>query len=245
MILNTLYANRFRKPLYFAVTVSRDNMMDDLQKYLRMDGLAFKITAIPDWQIDPDTLYDNLMNKYLYRNLNNPNVFYDDNIIALLQNYRSAFIQLSNYYANSDKKNKIAALMSKVREVMPPSVIPYTNPMLKYWMESYEIYSGIRKLDSLNLANYQVAELESMGKILFNLRDYSAAEAAFQHILNADPSNIQAKAFLVDVYASQKNYVKSIDILENWLKENPQDVGAKRRLEEFRRKLQNEQGQTR
>ncbi len=244
MILNTLYANRFQKPLYFAVTVSRDNMMDDLQKYLRMDGLAFKITAVPEWQIDPDTLYDNLMNKYLFRNLNNPNVYYDDNVIALLQNYRSAFIQLSNYYANFDEKEKIRALMTKAKEVMPSSVIPYTNAMLKYWMESYEIYSGIQKMDSLNLGNYQSGELENMGRILFNLRDYNDAGMAFQQILDRDPNNIQAKAFLVDVYASQKKYDKSIEILENWLKENPQDQGAKKRLEEFRRKVKTEGDKT-
>ncbi len=106
MILNTLYANKFQKPLYFAVTVSRDNMLDGLQKYLRMDGLGFKITTIPNWQIHPDTLYTNLMDKYIYRNLNNPDVYYDDNVMALLQNYRSAFIQLANHYATFNERDE-------------------------------------------------------------------------------------------------------------------------------------------
>ncbi|MBN2366524.1 MAG: DUF2723 domain-containing protein [Calditrichaeota bacterium] len=237
MILNTLYANRFRKPLYFAVTVSRDNMLDDLQKYLRMDGLAFKITAIPQWQIDPDTLYENLMNKYIYRNLNDPDVYYNEDIIALLQNYRSAFIQLCNHYVSFGEKEKIRELMEKARDVMPASVIPYTNQMLKSWMESYEIYSGLIELDSLNLRNYTRDELENMGKILFNLEYFEASEKAFTEIIRNYPDDHTARAFLVDVYARQEKYDKSIEILEEWLQKNPGDQLARQRLQEYHKKV--------
>ena len=243
LILNTLYANKFRKPLYFAVTVSRDNMLDGLQRYLRMDGLAFKITAIPEWSIDSDTLYDNLMNKYQYRNLNNPNVYYNDNIIALLQNYRSAFIQLANYYASQNDKEKIANLIAKANEVMPPSVIPYTNRAIKYYMESYGIFSGLVPIDSLNLKNYSSQDLNEMGKILTNLQVYDAAQKAFEGVLMEDSNNTQAKGYLVDLYGRNKNYQKAIDILEEWLKQNPNDRGAQNRLNEYRQKLAEENQQ--
>ena len=240
MILNTLYANKFRKPLYFAVTVSKDNMLDELQKYLRMDGLAFKITTIPNWQIDPDTLYNNLMNKYIYRNLNNPDVYYNENIIALLQNYRSAFIQLSNHFATFENREKVKALIQKMNEVMPPSVIPYTNSLLKNWIEAYQIYSGILNKDTLKIGNYGENGLFEIGRILTNLKEMEAAEKAFQEVLNNNPQNIQAKAYLVDIYGSQKKYDKSIEILEEWVEQNPGDVGAKRRLDEYKKMQTND-----
>lgn len=239
MIINTLYANKFRKPLYFAVTVSKDNMLDGLQKYLRMDGLAFKITTIPQWSIEPDTLYNNLMNKYIYRNLDNPDVFYNKNIIALLQNYRSAFIQLSNHFATFQNREKVKELIQKMNEVMPPSVIPYTNVILKNWIEAYQIYSGLMSQDTLNRSNYEENELTDIGKILLNLNELKAAEKAFQEILASNPQNIQAKAYLVDIYGNQKMYDKSIEILKDWIEKNPDDMGAKKRLEEYKKRNQN------
>jgi tetratricopeptide (TPR) repeat protein len=240
MILNTLYANQFHKPMYFAVTVSRDNMLDGLQQYLRMDGLTFKITTIPNWQIQPDTLFNNLMYKYRYTNLDNPAVYYDDNIIALLQNYRSAFIQLANHYATVNEREKVQVLMQKMESVLPPAVIPYTNTVLKYWIEAYQIYAGMKSKDSLNLRNYQEKELEDIAKILVNLGETESAEIAFQEILSNNPNNFQAKAFLVDIYGKLEKYQDAIRILEPWVTQNPGDVGAKKRLEEYQQKISGE-----
>ncbi len=237
MILNTLYANKFRKPLYFAVTCSRDNMLDGLQQYLRMDGLTFSITPMRGWSIDPDILYDNLMYKYHYRNLNNPNVYYNDNILALLQNYRSAFIQLSNYYVSHDQKDKVKEVIQKMQEVIPPSVIPYTNPVLEEWIDAYQYYSGLLSLDSLNLKRYQPSSLENIGKVLINIRALDAAQRAFEEVLKADSNNVRAKGYLVDIYAGKKEYEKSVRILEDWVKQNPGDKNAKQRLEDYRKKM--------
>ncbi len=236
MILNTLYENRFRKPMYFAVTVSRDNMLDGLQRYLRMDGLSFRITTIPNWSIDPDTLFNNLVYKYQYRNMNNPDVFYNPNVIALLQNYRSAFIQLANYFASNNQRERVRELIEKMQNIMPPSVIPFTNNVYKTWVEAYEYYSGIKSIDSINANNYTEIFLTDLGKVLVNLREIEAAQKSFEEVLKLNPTNIQAKGFLVDIYAKHLQYDKSIGILEDWLIQNPGDKQAKMRLEEYRKK---------
>ena len=67
-----------------------------------MDGLVLKITTIPNWSIQPDLLYDNLVHKFRYRNLNNKDVYFNENIVGLLQNYRAAFSQLANYYLTTN-----------------------------------------------------------------------------------------------------------------------------------------------
>jgi tetratricopeptide (TPR) repeat protein len=237
MVLNTLYANKFRKPLYFAVTVSRDNMLDGLQKYLRMDGLSFRITSIANWSIDPDTLFNNLMYKYQYRNLDNPKVFYNENIIALLQNYRSAFIQLANYYVSNGQKEKVKQLMSKMNTVMPPKVIPFTSDVLQRWFEAYEYFSGLKSIDSITIDSYTERDLTELGRVFLNLREFRAAQKAFEEILKVNPTNVQAKGFLVDIYGNLAMYEKSIAILEEWLKQNPGDKEARIRLLEYQEKL--------
>ncbi|GAB4371900.1 MAG: DUF2723 domain-containing protein [Calditrichia bacterium] len=239
MILNTLVANKFRKPLYFAVTCSRDNMLDGLQRYLRMDGLTFKITSIADWTLEPNILYNNLMNNYQYRNLDNPDVYYNENIIALLQNYRSAFIQLCNYYVTQDDSVKIRNLVSKMQEVMPESVIPFTNRTIKNWTEAFSYYSGITPIDSLNNMNYSIQELQSIGDLLAKFKKYDAAQKAFEEVLKIEPNNVRAKGYLVDLYANQNQVEKAIEILEEWIANNPTDKGAQRRLEQYKALLKN------
>ena len=238
MILNTLYANKFRKPLYFAVTCSRDNMLDGLQKYLRMDGLTFKITTIPNWSIEPTVLYDNLMNKYQYRNLNNPDVYYNPNIVSLLQNYRSAFVQLANYYISVRDSAKIKEVISKMDEILPASVIPYTNKTIEYWVEAFRIYSGLVSLDSVSLAQYTPRKLETIGDLLMRFRALPKARRIFEELVKMNPNNIRAKGYLVDIYTGQKEYKKAAEILEKWVKENPNDKGDRQRLEELRKKLE-------
>jgi thioredoxin-like negative regulator of GroEL len=46
MVLNIVDSNRWRKPVYFAVTVSEDNFMG-LDPYLQMEGLVYRVNPTP------------------------------------------------------------------------------------------------------------------------------------------------------------------------------------------------------
>ncbi|MEJ2051851.1 MAG: tetratricopeptide repeat protein, partial [Calditrichota bacterium] len=98
-------------------------------------------------------------------------------------------------------------------------------------------------IDSLNLKNYSPQDLNEMGKILTNLHVYNAAQKAFEEVLMEDSNNTQAKGYLVDLYGRNKNYQKAIEILEEWLQQNPNDRGARARLNEYRQKLAEENRQ--
>lgn len=100
MILNIMQANQEKRPLYFAVTVSNSNMLN-LRDYLSMDGLVFRLSPQKSPSlIDPEKLREALFEKFEghYRGLNDPNVHLPDFIEKLLQNYRSAYLQLAYHY---------------------------------------------------------------------------------------------------------------------------------------------------
>lgn len=242
MILNTLYANKFRKPLYFAVTTSTSNQLDGLRNYLRMDGLVLKITTIPNWNIHPDNLYENLMHKFQYRNLNNPDVYYNENILGLLQNYRAAFSQLANYYLSTNDTTKFNEVVHKIYEVMPAEVIPYTNQVLEQHLETYGYIAGLRSVDELENQSYSAGTLQGVGQLAMGFGKMPIARAAFEQLLSIDPNNTRAKGFLIQIYEREGEYDPAIEILEDWLAQNPNDSGAAKRLEEFR-KLKSEQEQ--
>ena len=151
MILNIVDTNKGQKPIYFAVTVSNSNMIG-LRKYMLMEGLAFRLTPnAKGGMVDPERLRVNLFENFEdhFRNLNNPKVHYNDNIIKLLQNYRSAFLQLAFYHyqkrdagENPDSLSlqeqytmwdslssnaKVYLTLQKMEEKMPEEVIPLSN----------------------------------------------------------------------------------------------------------------------
>ena len=70
------------------------------KNYLTMEGLAFKVMPEPSPTISTDLMAENLLHKYSYRNLNDPKVYYDDNIIKLFGNYRQGMIRLAYSYIN-------------------------------------------------------------------------------------------------------------------------------------------------
>ncbi len=209
MILNILTANRFQKPLYFAVTSSDQNRLDGLKDYQRMDGLLFKVTTIPGWQIDPDVLYDNLMHKFRYRNLNNPDVHFNENIVGLLQNYRSAFFRLSNYYLQQNEQDKFKEVIQKLYEVMPPEVIPFTNSQFEEVLNSLAFMSGVYPLEDLTTEKYGLRQLQAVGEVALNYKEYEIAKIGYERLLEVlenQPESAQVQSYLRTLFRRANFY---------------------------------------
>ena len=112
----------WKRPIYFANTVSPSSFLG-LQDYLRLEGLAYRILPVKnpapddpydpyDGSVDPDRMYKNLTQVFKYRNLNNPDVYYDENIGRMMVNYHSVFYRLSNDLLRraEKKENRLKAL---------------------------------------------------------------------------------------------------------------------------------------
>lgn len=91
----------WERPIYFANTVTPSNFLN-LTPFLRQEGLAYRILPMKKpgindnfdqfaGNVDLDRMYDNLMNKFRFRNLDKEGVFYDENIIRMVSNYHNTF----------------------------------------------------------------------------------------------------------------------------------------------------------
>ncbi|RMI15299.1 MAG: hypothetical protein D6681_04345 [Calditrichaeota bacterium] len=220
MILNILTANQFRKPLYFAVTTSTQNQLNELRKYLRMDGLLFKITTIPGWEMDPETLYKNIMN-FKYRGLNDPEVYFNRNITGLLQNYRTAFFRLANYYLTARKQERFREVMAKAYEVMPPEVIPFTNAQLEQIMTGYALLAGILPPDTLRTEAFDLRKLQGIGQMAAHYEAYDLARIALETLLErieSNPTGPEVDAFLAAAISRPELYASASENLKNDLR---------------------------
>ncbi len=114
MILNTIVANKWERPIQFAVTCPDGNLLglrnvrDPSKNHLTMDGLTFLLSPEASPLLNPDRMADNLLRRYRFRNADNPRVFFNDSQLKLLGNYRQAFIQLAyHYYTESTTTGQV------------------------------------------------------------------------------------------------------------------------------------------
>lgn len=206
MILNIIYANQWRKPINFAVTVSDDNKVN-LDSWLRMDGLVFKLVPMSGEVLARERLQKNLFENFKFRNLNNSQVYYDDNVIGLLQNYRAAYLRLAQEYLMQRNNTRVIETLNKMEEVMPEKVIPVPDYRLS--MRIGQLY---------DLAG-NTSELIRRG----------------EEIIKEQPDNPMVVGYLVSSLSRVGNHQRAVELLEEWLKRHPEDTEAQMRLSEERK----------
>ena len=99
----------------------------------------------------------------MYRNLGNEKIYYNDQIIRLLQNYRSAYMQLAvTYYMDyqkekrkkkpddyiiADLSSKSVAVLDQMRYNIPEETIPITSEDLHYQVA--RLYGDLGRKESM------------------------------------------------------------------------------------------------
>ncbi|MBI3765104.1 MAG: DUF2723 domain-containing protein [Ignavibacteriales bacterium] len=154
MVRDIIMANHWERPIHFAVTCSPDSKIG-LDNYLWMQGLTYLLkpvkVALPEGGIDYDITAQNLLAKnvvpsktpqrgYIYRNLNNPNVYYDENVQRMVMNYRFNFMRLAeNALRVKGNKEEAKKVMEQMEETVPISVIP---------MQEWRVMINSNRVDS-------------------------------------------------------------------------------------------------
>ena len=123
---NIIETTAWKQPIYYAVTVAPENFIG-LTPYLQMQGLALQLTPKVnaaqggDYEINLPIMKGCLMRGkkistepqygFLFKNLDNTHVFYDDNVRNLMVNYRYSYLRLAAYYeTHGDSSDAVAAL---------------------------------------------------------------------------------------------------------------------------------------
>ncbi len=243
MILNIIQSNRFRRPIYFALTVSRDNQIN-LNKYLRMDGLVFKLVTYTDQPLSPSHLETNLFNKFRYRNLNNEDVYYNENIKGLLRNYQGSFYSLAQYYAKEKMYDKMTAVLDTLNKVMPDTVIPMRKELQFEMGRMYYMGGEHDKFKRV------LSRLMQRGDVSLNERlqyagwysqlyrdDADAIVEYVQDLVSDYPNQADTYYWLAGHYLRTEQYQNGIDILNRWLYIKPDDKTAKTQVDQFQKLL--------
>ncbi len=169
--LDIIAANMWKRPIYFAVSVSPDALLG-LDDYMQLEGLTNRLTPFKNNQqtmypitgrVNTDLMYNNIMNKYTFGGIQNNNVYLDENIMRMAVNLQSNMGRLAEQLIAEGKKDKAVEVLDKCLKNMPKTELPYSVYMIPF-VESYyragkvekahEIANELRKGADKELAYY-------------------------------------------------------------------------------------------
>ncbi|HEX37349.1 MAG TPA: DUF2723 domain-containing protein [Candidatus Cloacimonetes bacterium] len=109
MVLQIIKDNFGKRPIYFAVTVADRVGFDE---YLQSEGMADRIVSTKgEFQINAPRLNHNIENVFDYTSIYNEDLYKDENMKRLINNYGADFMRMSTiFYKNGDYENAVKYL---------------------------------------------------------------------------------------------------------------------------------------
>ncbi len=131
MILDLLATNNWERPVYWAITVGRDKYLN-LQDYFQVEGFAYRFVPIKTksspqqlqfGRVATDLMYDNLMNKFKWGGMNNPDVYIDENNKRMMTNIRNSFNRLATGLIAEGKNDKAIEVIDRCFKLVPQNIV--------------------------------------------------------------------------------------------------------------------------
>jgi hypothetical protein len=131
-IMDLISTNKWERPVYFSTTVP-SSQYKGLEKYFIQEGLAYKLAPVridkPEQgefgMIDPNIMYDNMMNKFKWGNAEDPKVYLDENNKRMFSNFRRIFGTLGKELLLKGDTLKAVEAAHRGLEIVPASKMPY------------------------------------------------------------------------------------------------------------------------
>ena len=166
MMLEMLANTNWERPIYMAITVGEDNHLN-LGNNFMQEGLAYRITPFNttalNARINSEKMYDNLMNRYKFGKIDNPDIYLDETVLRMCETHRRMFVQLSDQLIKEGKLDKAKKALDYSLEVIPTTTVPhdYQSSMSKQMADQYILLGDTIAAQSIlnDLANKSVEYL--------------------------------------------------------------------------------------
>lgn len=204
-ILMTNAQQKWKRPIYIAVTVSPDGQLG-LENYFQLEGQAYRIVPIKHQdqlgRVVPG-LTDEKLKLFRFRGLNDPNVYFDENIRRMTDNYRNIFSHTAERMARQGRIQEGLELMDWFMEQVPFTTIPGDELSFAFMAQAYAALGESQKAADI----WKIAE----PLILHNLKNATSSreiERAAQFIEVIRGSYLEIRDF--EAYASFMNAISEI-----------------------------------
>lgn len=129
--LDLLVNSNWERPIYLNNT-SIAQLNIDMRSHVVQEGMAYRVLPIRNpadarsgYPVNTEVMYDNVMNKFSWTNLNDPSVYYTQDYLGFVLNSRSTFNTLAENLIEEGDYARAAEVLKKCLEVMPDESVPY------------------------------------------------------------------------------------------------------------------------
>ena len=145
-VMDIIGSNIWDRPIYFAITV-RERQMLGLQPYLRLEGLAYRITAVKTDQqrrdlsvfglghVDTDLVYKRIMNKFRWGNFDKYDTYVNTSYAPSVQAMKYVMLRVAMELIDEGKKDKAIKLIQKQFEAFPNMNFPFDYQTVSFFNE--------------------------------------------------------------------------------------------------------------
>jgi predicted Zn-dependent protease len=195
MMLEMLANTNWERPLYMAITVGSENHLNMGDNFMQ-EGLAYRITPFNTTQlgarIDTEKMYDNMMHKFKFGGIDNPDIYLDETVMRMCQTHRRTFVQLAAQLVKEGKNDKALKALDYCQQVVPSTTVPH-DYIMSSSKEMADLYLQLGQTDKAmtilnDLANKSVEYL-SWYLSLDDARLGSSYEECLRHLYILDAVN--------------------------------------------------------
>ena len=113
-LLNIIAANKWNRPIYF----TNPNADLGFDKYIRRDGLSFRLIPVENSRVNDDYMMDKVMNKFGFGNANVKGVYFDEENRRHLNSIRTAYAELAVDLASKGRKEDARKVLEKADKML-------------------------------------------------------------------------------------------------------------------------------
>ncbi|HLO59331.1 MAG TPA: DUF2723 domain-containing protein [Bacteroidales bacterium] len=221
IVMDILANNNWERPIYFA-SLGHEGTLG-LENYMQLEGFAYRLVPIytpainryEAGRVESNILYKNLMEKFSYGRMNEPDVYLDDFHVRTISviRLRTRFLQLANALINKRDTARAVQVLDRCMELTPHIKVPFDYNIIQVASAYYKCGQNekanqlVEKLAALSIEKldyYLDQELKFIAaandEVLYNFQ-------ILQNLINV------TKTYKLDALA--KKYEASADSLYN------------------------------
>jgi len=175
MVLDLLATNNWERPVYF-VSGGHEGTLG-LEEYFQQEGFAYRLVPIKTppksyfefGRIEPDIMYENLINEFTWGRMEEQDVFLDFNNIRTLSviKMRNNFSRLAETLLAQGKRDSAVIVLDRCVELTPHEKVPYDIFMIGI-IENY----------------YKAGEVDKANEIIRKYNEITANELSYYYSLS-------------------------------------------------------------
>ena len=225
MLIKMLGWNEWKRPFHFAITIPASNRVG-LDPFLSMVGMTMRVMPERNDGTDPQALERNLLKKYRFRGLNDPEVHKDENTTRLLGNYRACVLQLALVYKEQGRIDEMEKLMRWAEENIYMSwegyysaadhlsAVGLNDIAAEYLHKSTDEFINLYGIEPV--ASYD--NIVSLAGVLLNepYSAYDRAEAIYRQAIRLEPTRWEGYYELAATLQAKGDVPSALAVLQQY-----------------------------